>query len=59
MKLLLTLTIVSVIFMTAGSLFAIPNINAGVFTYSEIFSKLILGDIVTCILWLFVYFERN
>ena len=59
MKLLLTLIIVSVIFMTAGSLFAIPNINAGVFTYSEIFGNLILGDIVACIFWLFVYFERN
>lgn len=59
MKLLLTLTIVSVIFMTAGSLFAIPNINAGVFTYGDIFGRLILGDIIACILWLFVYFERN
>lgn len=52
------LLLVSVIFMTAGSLFAIPNINAGVFTYSEIFGKLILGDIVTCILWLFINSEE-
>ena len=59
MKLLLTLTIVSVIFMTAGSLFAIPNINAGVNTYGDIIGRLILGDIIACILWLFVYFERN
>ena len=58
MKIVFELILVSTIFMLVGSLLALPNINAGVFTYKEIFGDLILGDIVACIVWTFVNSEK-
>jgi len=58
MKMVFELIMVSVIFMLAGSLLALPNINAGVFTYKEILGDLILGDIVACIVWMFINSEE-
>lgn len=58
MKIVFELLIVSIIFMLVGSLLALPNINAGVFTYKEIFGDLILGDIVACAVWTFVNSEK-
>ena len=58
MKIVFELILVSTIFMLVGSLLALPNINAGVFTYKEIFGDLILGDIVACIVWAFVNSEK-
>jgi hypothetical protein len=58
MKMVFELIMVSVIFMLAGSLLALPNINAGVFTYKEILGDLILGDIVACIVWMFINSEK-
>lgn len=55
---LFELLLVSVIFMLIGSLLALPNINAGAFSYKEIFGDLILGDIVACIVWLFINSEE-
>lgn len=58
MKTVFELLLVSIIFMIVGSLLALPNINAGVFTYNEIFGNLILGDIVACCFWLFINSEK-
>lgn len=58
MKIVFELILITTIFMTIGSLLALPNINAGVFTYKEIFGDLILGDIVACIVWTFINSEK-
>lgn len=58
MKIVFELILVSTIFMAIGSLLALPNINAGVFTYKEIFGDLILGDIVACAVWTFINSEK-
>ena len=58
MKIVFELLIVSIIFMLVGSLLALPNINAGVFTYKEIFGDLILGDIIACAVWTFINSEK-
>ena len=58
MKMIFELLTVSTIFMLVGSLLALPNINAGVFTYKEIFGDLLLGDIVACIIWTFINSEK-
>lgn len=58
MKIIFELILVSTVFMIVGSLLALPNINAGVFTYKEIFGDLILGDIVACGLWMFINSEK-
>ena len=58
MKTIFKLFLVSVAFMTIGSLLAIPNIIAGVYTYKDIFGNLVLGDLVACGVFGCLYFLR-
>lgn len=55
MKIVFELLIVTIIFMGIGSLFAIPNILIGVYTYSDIFGYLLLGSFVFDLFWLFIF----